>query len=181
GFATPNTIDAKLNKAIIFPWKLNCPKSGCNPGIRTDYRSLIIDGVGQLVEVDLATIKGDPVGTGGGGGSPSYTVISGQIKDYSTPIGYKVDLNPGPVDCDQVCKNLNIAPRYSWQLLGTRRKARFWTGVTIDNQDLGCACEREDFSGSNHDNYNGIAVVKGSGKPMIVSATCSNMPLYYKN
>jgi type II secretory pathway pseudopilin PulG len=179
---SPNGITAKLNKSGVFTRILTCPTGGCNPGIRTDYTSGIIDGIGELLSVDLGTITGKPVGTTiPGGAPPDYTIIQGTMSGYSTPIGYSVITIPGPDSCKKVCANLGQSLGNGWQLLGTQRQNRGEDKVNIDNQDLGCACERTDFSGEYPDNYNGIAAVIESAVPaIIISATCSNMPVYDK-
>ncbi|HLX54796.1 MAG TPA: hypothetical protein VKR58_12680, partial [Aquella sp.] len=179
GTASPNAITARLDKNGIFTRVINCPTRGCDPGIRTDYKSGIVDGIGQLASVDLATITGNPVGTTSGGGNPNYEVIQGAIGNYTTPIGYTVD---GSITaCLQVCGGLKQVLGNSWQLLGMQRQSRIGANVDIDNSQLGCACERTDFAGTNPDNYKGIAVVILSVKSILVSVTCSNMPLFNKN
>lgn len=179
GTTSPNAITARLDKNRIFTRVINCSVRGCNPGIRTDYKSGIVDGIGQLVSVDLATLTGEPVGATSGGGNPDYQVIQGVIGNYTTPIGYKVD--SGITACSQVCSDLKQVLGNNWQLLGTQRQSRIGASVGIDNSQLGCACERTDFSGMNPDNYNGIAAVILSVQSILVSVTCSNMPLFNKN
>jgi|GEM_PF-5236030 len=178
GTTSPNTITARLDKNGVFTRVINCPTRGCNPGIRTDYKSGIVDGIGQLASVDLATVTGAPVGVTSGGGNPDYQVIQGVMGNYTTPVGYKVD--SGTTACSQVCSGLKQVLGNSWQLLGTQRQSRIGANVGIDNSLLGCACERTDFAGMNPDNYNGIAAVILSVKSIIVSITCSNMPLFNK-
>ncbi|MCC2624336.1 MAG: hypothetical protein K0R14_209 [Burkholderiales bacterium] len=182
GGASPNGIMVKLNKNGVFTRILTCPTGGCNPGIRTDYTSGIIDGIGELLSVDLNTITGKSFGTTVAGGAiPDYKVIQGTMSGYSTPIGYSVMTIPNADSCKKVCANLNQSLGNGWQLLGTQRQSRGENPVNIDSQDLGCACERTDFSGANPDNYNGIAAVIESILPaIIISVTCSNMPIYDK-
>lgn len=179
GAGSPNAITAKLDKNGVFSAVINCPTSGCSPGIRTDYKSGIIDGIGQLISIDLATVTGNSVGMTPGGGSPTYQVIQGAMGNYTTPIGYRVQ--NGINSCPNVCSSLKNVLGNFWQLLGTQRQSRINAGVAIDNQQLGCACERTDFDGSNPDNYKGISVVINSAKSIIVSATCSNMPIFNKD
>jgi hypothetical protein len=179
GTVSSNTIMARLDKNGIFTRVINCSTRGCNPGIRTDYKSGIVDGVGQLISVDLATVTGEPVGFISGGGDPTYQVIQGAIGNYTTPIGYQV--NSGATVCSQVCSSLKQVLGNNWQLLGTQRQSRIGVNVGVDNSQLGCACERTDFAGMNPDNYKGIAAVILSVRSIIISATCSNMPLFNKN
>lgn len=181
GSTSPNIVTAVLNKGGLFTRVINCPPSGCSLGIRTDYKSGIIDGVGELISVDLASVSGEPVGSIPAIGNSTYQLIQGRVGNYTTPIGYTVSSSTSS-QCTAVCGSLNQVLGNKWQLLGTQRLTRINANVGIDNQHLGCACERTDFAGANPDNYKGIAfVLNQSVQPIILSATCSNMPLYNKN
>jgi hypothetical protein len=179
GTGSPNAITAKLDFKGLYTTVIFCPTGVCEPGIRTDFLSSPPDGRGQLISINLATVTGNPVGVIPSGGNPTYRVLQGTMGNYTTPIGYKVENVTN--SCPQVCSSLRNVLGNFWQLLGTHRQSRINSSVTIDNQQLGCACERTDFEGSNPDNYKGISVVIDSAKSIIVSATCSNMPLFNKN
>ena len=72
----------------------------------------------------------------------------------------------------------NIAG-FSWEILGTRRALRnAKPDFVTANQNVGCACERTDFTGANQDNYSGVAAVIGDFTAKITSVTCSNAATY---
>jgi hypothetical protein len=181
GVATPTdtiTVWLKMRNGgqSIFP-NFNCPKSGCNPPIVANLIWWEYYVKGELASIDLSTIRGNQVGEiTSENANPGYTPISESMGNYSTAVGYTVNSTLDPASCDQVCGDLSQILYNKWQLLG---KHRGGGGVNIDYSN-GCACERTDFD-SPFDSYRGIAAVIESGKPIIISATCSNMPLYNKN
>ena len=133
----------------------------------------------ELLEVDLATIKNASIGTtntSSGQASP----ITGSIGQYSVMRGFSIKTTPS--SCSSICSSISGIVGHSWQILGTQRALR---GAKPDfvtqNQNLGCACERTDFSGVNPDNYTGVAAVIGAFNPKLTSVTCSNKAVYQSN
>lgn len=140
----------------------------------------------ELLGLDFSTITGTAVYvtdtfSADISNNPNYTILIGTIGNYSTPVGYSIQTNTD--DCHTTCSGISRQLGNKWQLLGTQRQARIGDRdyLELRSSEPGCGCERTDFSGVNPDNYNGLAVVIGNVKPVILSVTCSNMPLYYHN
>jgi hypothetical protein len=129
----------------------------------------------QLLGVDLGSITGSPIGSTTSAPATA-TPILGSIGEYTVAIGYSIQ-NPH-LSCTNICSGLGSLAGNSWQALGTRRMDRTGSALTIANQNLGCACERTDFSGLNNDNYQGVGAIIGNFTSIITSVTCSNAPVY---
>ncbi len=129
-----------------------------------------------LLKVDLATIKGSAVGTTT---TPpgSAIPITGTIGQYSVVRGFSVQT--ATANCNNICAAISNIAGFTWEKLGTRRALRnAKPDFSILNQNLGCGCERTDFTGANQDNYAGVAAVIGDFTAKITSVTCTNTATY---
>ena len=170
----PNTINVIYGytndtQSAWLPW--NC--LGCKEYFMTDFKNA--RDRSQLLGVALESITGDPIGTTPTVSGTANSIL-GSIGQYSVVRGYSVQSRTNT--CDNICSGLNNLAGHSWRILGTQRFLRTQQGLTIQNQNLGCACERTDFTGSNPDNYTGVAAVIGDFTAKITSVTCSNAATY---
>lgn len=179
----PNAIAAVVAKrglVAVMESYINC-SFGCSPAIVSDGKAGLAINEAQLLQIDLANIRGAAAGKVGIDAVAKYDPIVSNIDGYNKVIyGYQLRLADDNL-CAEVCPNLTHVVGYNWQQLGTRRQLRLGDGYTVvkSNPQLGCACERSDFSGLNEDHYNGIIVVLGRPQQFILAVNCSNLPLYY--
>jgi prepilin-type N-terminal cleavage/methylation domain-containing protein len=172
----PNSINviSQTPSGKVSDWtSWSCP--GCGQYFMTDFKNA--RDRNELLQVDLGSITGSPVGTTVT--TSGVRTIDGSIGQYSVIRGYSV--KTGPTSCDNICSGISGVAGHNWQALGTQRYIRTGLDLPIQNQNLGCACERTDFAGMNPDNYNGVAAVIGNFTAKITSVTCTNASIYTSN